>query len=483
MRIPVDGSSTARHPRPATRATPNSATSASPGLLPPQKSDHLDTQSVLALQRRAGNSSVNRLLRTVQRKPLSKDDDPDGYSSEKGKANVAGSGTTRREVHGLKYGISGGFKSRYPSAKNPKGTSDESSKTKQNPDHMAVVIMPDKVDPRRPVQVILHFTGYGFRSGDPYAGYTVAAGGQRKIKQGTVRDVDQEHWEQQIGAVNKDRVTGGGAQVVAVLAQGRGRSEFGEVPTFDYVRDVFANVAELSAVAQYSIILSGHSGGGATQVAAKVADGSAQTADRTALPAAQPAKPGQSAAAAAQPTDLVVLFDAEGIERVTTWATGRISALAAAIKAAKTPAEAKAAIAASPKFRGYYDESGGYAKRYVPQNDVLWQALAQVPAPWAHPDPANPTVVTVEDLFRIVPVSGAGVDHEHVISGGTGHPAEEGALADALRASADPTRDRASGLKPQAAGSSRRRKRSKSKSKSKSKSTPTPTPTSPQQSP
>ena len=61
---------------------------------------------------------------------------------------------------------------------------------------------------------------------------------------GTVRDVDQEHWEQQIGAVSaeraakpNDQTSVAGPQIVAVLAQGRGMSDFGNVPTFDYVKD------------------------------------------------------------------------------------------------------------------------------------------------------------------------------------------------------------------------------------------------------
>jgi hypothetical protein len=439
-----DGSTAARHPRPARHAPANQVTDAPSGPRSlPQQSEHLNTQSVLALQRRAGNSSVNRLLRTVQRAPLGRDDDPEGYTSELGKANVAGSATTRREVRGLAYGLSGGFQRKYKSKKHPDGVaSSEHSMTKESPENMAVVIMPDKVVATRQVQVILHFHGFGFRGWDPYAGYTVASGYKRggtEIKKGSVRDVDQEHWAQQIGAVNKERGGSSGPQIVAILAQGRGMSDFGNVPTFDYVQDVLTRVPELKNVTQYSITLSAHSGGG-FQVASKVGRGEARTADRTAVPAPKAGK------AAAQPADLVVLFDAEGVGSVTAWVTGQIQALAKTLKAASSPADAQAAITATPKFRGYFAEKGSYAKAYTNQNELLWKALAKVPAPWAYPDPANPGRVTVADLFRFIPVSGA--DHEHVISGGTGHPAEQGALADALRASADPTSDRAKGLEP-----------------------------------
>src|SRR5437879_7392698 len=126
----------------------------------------------------------------IQRDPLSSADDPQGYTQPAGVSNVAGSGTTRREVHGLKYGLKGGC-----------------------------------------------------RGGDPYAGFAVAKG-SKSITKGSVRDVDQEHWEQQIGAINKARGTG--PQTIAVLAQGRGTSDFGDVPTFAYLQDVFSKVTELS---------------------------------------------------------------------------------------------------------------------------------------------------------------------------------------------------------------------------------------------
>jgi hypothetical protein len=402
----------------------------------------LRPEPVLALQRQVGNSAVARLLkpappRSVQRAPLSVDEDPERYTEAAGKQNVAGSGTTRREVRGLKYGVVGGFKERYKGRKGERRSA-EARMTKESPDNMAVVVMPDRFEPARPAQVILHFHGWGFRGGtDPYAGYLVASGARRgSPKRGTVRDVDQEHWEQQIGAVEKERAKRNGPQIVAILAQGRGMSDFGNVPTFDYVQDVLSRVPELKGMTHYSIVLSAHSGGGSTQVAPMVGRGDAQTADRAKLAAQKPGK------APNQPADLVVLFDAEGVESVMSWVLGQLAALMKEVKAAATPADAQAAIAATPKFRGYFAERGFYAKRYERQNNRLCAALAKVPDRWARPDPGDPKAVKVSDLFRIIQVSGPGVDHEHVISGGTGHPAEEGSLADALRASQDPTGDR-----------------------------------------
>ena len=139
--------------------------------------------SVLDLQRHAGNAAVADLL---QRAPLGATDDPKGYTVAAGVQNVAASGMTRREVHGLKYGVTGGFQSKYTSKSWDKATetwkekvrsSAEAKMTKESPDNMAVVVMPDTLDNDRPVQVVLHFHGWGFRGGtDPYAGYLVASG-------------------------------------------------------------------------------------------------------------------------------------------------------------------------------------------------------------------------------------------------------------------------------------------------------------------
>jgi hypothetical protein len=401
-------------------------------------------ESLLDLQRHAGNAAVAGL---IQRAPLAEADDPKGYTAAGGVKNVEASAMTRREVHGLKFGVQGGFQSTYTSKRWDKATkkwkekvrtSAEAKMTKESPDNMAVVVMPDTVDKDRPVQVILHFHGWGFRGGtDPYAGYLVASGeegGAPGSARGTVRDVDQEHWAQQIGAVNKERATaGGGPQTIAILAQGRGMSDFGNVPTFDYVQDVLSRVPELKAVSEYSIVLSGHSGGGGTQVANKVS-ADARTRDRSKLPAATPGS------AAAQPADLVVLFDAEGIESVGTWAVDQIAMLNRAIRAAATPAAAQDALAATPKFRGYFAKGGAYADRYTAVNNKLVRAFRALPAVWTQRDLADPKAVKVPDLFRILEMSGVG--HESVISGGKDGPAQQGALADSLRVSSDPTIDR-----------------------------------------
>ena len=423
--------------------------------------------SAVTLQREAGNSAVVSLLerggaahtrgdpypserqRNLQRDVLPTADDPKGYTQSGGVKDVAKSGLTRIEVTGLKYGVKGGHQAGYVNWRGKTVPSSEKKMTKESPDNTAVVIMPDALDPKRPTQVILHFHGWGFRDFDPYAGYAVATGKPSGAQgaQGTVRDVDQEHWEQQIGAVSKERAKNpkdpqsvAGPQIVAVLAQGRGMSDFGDVPTFDYIKDVFTKAGgNLASITTYNIILSAHSGGGDKQIAKKVNAGDLVGTDRSKLPAPEPGK------APKQASDLVILFDAEGMSSVMTWIEGEITKLAAATKGAKDP-DAQAAILAAPKFRGYFATRGGYWDPFHDASKRLEKALKAVPEKWRDPDGSKS--VRARDLFRFIEISSAGVNHEHVISGGTGGPAEAGALADALRASLDPTIDRAKQYDP-----------------------------------
>lgn len=153
---------------------------------------------------------------------------PAGQGHQQGE-DVAATGITALEVHGLKYGIDD-FRDKYK-VKDRDVPSDERNKTDESPSHMAVVLVANApLDPGKPVHVILHFHGWGFRTFDPFAGYLITKGPDPRAD--TVRDVDQEHWEQQISTRK-----GQGAHVVAILAQSRGKSDFGSFPTFDYVRD------------------------------------------------------------------------------------------------------------------------------------------------------------------------------------------------------------------------------------------------------
>src|SRR5215831_13074949 len=88
------------------------------------KPNVLNSESILNLQRHVGNTIVTTLIElasasarglgaTVQRAPLPAADDPHGYTQPQGVQDVVKTGLTRLEVHGLKFGVSGGFQNEY----------------------------------------------------------------------------------------------------------------------------------------------------------------------------------------------------------------------------------------------------------------------------------------------------------------------------------------------------------------------------------
>jgi hypothetical protein len=294
---------------------------------------------------------------------------------------------------------------------------------------MAVLLVPDKLDPDKPVQVILHFHGWGFRKNiDPFAGYLVRPGGK-------VRDVDQEHWEHQISSL-----TGQGAQVVAILAQGRGKSDFSSFPTFEYVRDVLEKskvpeLVDLAKSANYSIVLSAHSGGGSMKVVPILGAGEAETADRSTLKSQLDDKKEGRVVNKLQPVDLVVLYEAlngDGdVDAVMNWVDRQLTRIVGQLKDAPDKT-----LAATPTLRGYYGKrKSGYRERYRWLACRINEAIeSRVPEKFRQ---------DVADRFRIIEVAGPkgeDVEHEQVISG-TGAKTS-GSLADALLAARNPQSDR-----------------------------------------
>jgi hypothetical protein len=389
----------------------------------------------------AGNRAVGRLVASLQRVDYTKP-----------QANVAGTGITRLEVHELTYGVDG-FETKYDGL-----SSDEANKTKESPSHMAVVLVPDTLDLDKPVQVILHFHGWGFRSFDPYAGYLVAKKGTNSPA-GTVRDVDQEHWEQQISSLK-----GQGAQVVVILAQGRGKSDFGHFPTFEYVRDVLEKsgrpeLVKLAEAENYSVVVSGHSGGGSTKVVPILAGGEAETSDRAGLKSQLAPKPQDRVINKLAPVDLVVLYEAlngDGdVLEVMDWVNRQLARIVPQLE--QTPDKA---LAATPILRGYYGKRGSSAYR----EPYRWLAcLIQAAIDSRVPEKFRPDVA---DRFRIIEVAGPkgeDVEHEQVISGVGA--TTSGSVADALRAQRNPQSDRAQAVSPSAEECAKLQQRAKARAK------------------
>lgn len=293
----------------------------------------------------------------------------------------------------------------------------EADKTTEAAGGKAIVLVPlaagrpgeppaTALDPTEPVDILLHLHGFGFRAQDPHAGW------RRHRRWGTVRDVDQDRVEAQLRASNAP-------QLVAVLPQGVGGSDFGLLPVHDYLDEVLGRLVathELSArpagpLIRGRLVLSGHSGGG----------------DRIARLLSGPVG-GQVAE--------VVLFEAihkAGLGTVVNWATGHLDRVRTVLAdPASTAAARHAAIDACPRLRGYFstpvegdERSGRYAGTYA--------KLAAALAKWfaAHGGGLGPDLAAVRDRFQVVALTGAG--HETVIRGLGDDPAA-GPLADALTA-------------------------------------------------
>ena len=233
---------------------------------------------------------------------------------------------------------------------------------------------------------------------------------------------------------------------MAILAQGRGKSDFSSFPTFEYVRDVLekSNVPELVKLAEgenYSIVFSAHSGGGSMKVVPILGAGEAETAERSALKSQLSSKKEGRVLNKLQPVDLVVLYEAlngDGdVDAVMNWVDHQLTRIVS-----QPEDSTDKAIAATPTLRGYYGKrTSGYRERYRWLACRIQEAIeSRVP---------EKSRQDVADRFRIIEVSGPkgeNVEHEQVISG-TGAKTS-GSLADALRAARNPQSDRAQAVTP-----------------------------------
>ena len=268
--------------------------------------------------------------------------------------------------------------------------------------------------------------------------------------------------------------------MVAILAQGRGKSDFGRFPTFEYVRDVLkksgrTDLDTLAESANYSVVLSAHSGGGSTKVVPILGAKEAETADRSALHAQAESATDKRVVNKLQPVDLVVLYEAlngdfDTLELVIDWVERQLDRLASQLDASPDKA-----LAATPVLRGYY---GGRRDSGYASSTAGWRAdqggdQARVPPAYQQ---------DVADRFRVIEVQGPlidpppkkkgaptrqNVEHEQVISGLGA--ANAGSIADALRASRDPTVDRGQAVVPDDAECKQLRQRARQREEARAK--------------
>jgi hypothetical protein len=250
-----------RHPepvgrRPVTRSRtaterPEMPTSLTPGLVRRQASvgQHRLFQH---LQTVAGNTAMGVLL---QRDGGWPDASKKGKAWNDAKAKAVGK-IWRIAIAGLKGGAARAFKG------------GDSAHTTEGADHRAIVLVPDGFKPGLPTDVLLFFHGHTETWRGKYAGLrqrsftpTKATADAKLTSDDKVRDVHLDQIENQIESSGK-------RQTIGILAQGGPQHQFGEINVDAYIGDVLTRTnkeypSKLTAVPKtWSVILSGHSGGG-----------------------------------------------------------------------------------------------------------------------------------------------------------------------------------------------------------------------------
>src|SRR6516165_2816993 len=208
-------------------------------------------EEVLRLQRVAGNRAVSLALQRVGGwSNAAKDgrgtDDRKGWNE--GEHRV---GSTRRiPIEGLGEGNQRAWQS---------AGSASAALTVESAAGRAIALVPADLAAGKDVDVLLFFHGYAETTERPYAGW------RQRTSDRTVRDVAQDHMEQQLQG-------SGATQMIGVLAQGGEQSEFGGKggrADFDpdaYIGQVLHTLEAIGAVNHPlklgRVIMAAHSGGG-----------------------------------------------------------------------------------------------------------------------------------------------------------------------------------------------------------------------------
>jgi hypothetical protein len=380
--------------------------------------------TILDLQAAAGNRAVAGVLapQALQRAPHQP-----GWSDadKRGQGWNAGDhvewGIHRVPIDGLTLGnqraFSGDHKTR--SGEVEPGEANERAKTTESGAGRAIVLVPTALAPKRPVAVLLHLHGYTSRDYDPYAGW------RQHGRDQTVRDVALDRIEQQMQAVNDP-------QLIGVLPQGVGHSEFGDLNPDSYVDEVMRRLAKVASTNRipvpdlgkgYRLVLSAHSGGGHT--VRRVLEQEGRSPGKGRPPGVAPAE--------------VVLFEAinnpDELAAVKAWVDHHLDRTLAEFKRAQQAGDQDGqakAIAACPTLRAYRSTSRSYRATYNNLDEHIRRWFAD------HARDLGPFAPRLQDHFRVAVLTGTAI-HEQTVRGLGDDPAG-GPLADALGALADPSR-------------------------------------------
>lgn len=225
------------------------------------------------------------------------------------------------------------------------------------------------------VMVYLHGFGIGYRQRIRTRQKAIKVKDRKKLvdeegmTQGTVRDIEVDHMEAQLEAVNAAAAKANGRPMVAVMPQGtytlgKDRPQFGETFLSEaYLNEVWGMIPTLKGVARGRAVLAGHSGAGGTLAPmlgrAVDAKGELKTADE------------QQDGGLPKNLAEVVLFDAlnsEGFfsgqrDQVERWLIAQIRK---DLRELAKPTTDRDAYLKNQmvRFRGYFSQGSAYETRY-----------------------------------------------------------------------------------------------------------------------
>jgi hypothetical protein len=213
-------------------------------------------------------------------------------------------------------------------------------KTRETAAKRAIVLVPDNLNTKDPIEVLLHLHGFGI-------GYRQPKGG------GASRDEDNDKTAAQLEA--------GKRNMIAVLPQGAYFSGFGSFNSDTYLTKVFAKLIEMKILPEGTtpgrVIFSAHSGGG----------------DRVTAMLGQKGTPNL-------PSNMAELVLFDGIHSdgqanlVANWVKGHMDhdlAVLTDAQHAADDAKQREYLKSSMRFRGYHTAGGSYEKRYKIVKDAL----------------------------------------------------------------------------------------------------------------
>lgn len=392
--------------------------------------------SVLSLQQRAGNRAIAGLLssvpRAIQRRVGWSDASKEGHAwnAPEGRRSV---GKIRRiPLEGLKHGLEEETAQRWVKEKGGGGhwekestmigaLSPESAKGK------AIVLVPESLNPKDEIEVLVHLHGYTEHSGRPFAGWRALSTKAKKtpLRQGVdtgdvapVRDVALDQAAQQLEESEN-------SQTVVVLPQGGLHSQFGKRGDYNfdsgaYVSDIVSRLQTEgvweTAPKVARISMAGHSGAGATL--SKMAR---ESVDREAGK-----KPGSTSTL----TGDLVLFDAiyssTELQAFQDWALMRLNQDLAVLKGPGSKEDKLGYLRTAQKLLGYYSKTPRYRGNYEVLDGVIQKWFKD------HAVELGAFATSLRANFAIVHIP---VGHEELMRGVPAGQARNGSggILDALR--------------------------------------------------